>query len=582
MQTDALIATLAGHGESPGYSPTPDDEQRALFEIFRQADVLVSRISARTNSPTRALLAAMTVEHAQRALQVAQLKVARLSRQCQVHELPAETLTAVRAVAQDPAAFVAGEARLPGDPRTVPTGRLQFKTPADCLAAMVGIDYFEARNRMQAADDLLPGLDEHGFPRGPRYPQLARRLAAGQTALAPTAAAARKLEKLRPGIEARPDAARFAEDAESHIAESVAAGIPKDTTRLFNRISDALDDASTCPTPREIRNKTGIVVTKVTRHFTYFTACMLNIDAEVFLSHFAESDNARTLAGNRQAMAAAASVPGGAPAPARSDGAAAGSGRNADVDTARGLEAEQAPKSSPEPALFPAPSGGPDWFEHPPDAYTFEDPPSQGGSDPESDASSEGPTPAQRHLQTLLNLMRAPQSTPRGARGLPTSKLVVHINLETLLGMARGAGWTAHGLEISVSELRRRLAEFGVIPVVFGGDGQILDYGRERRYPPESMKLALSARDGGCIKPGCTVPPEHVEFHHIESWSEGGTTSVWNLGMLCTAEHRAADKGDLGIVMKNGVPWVLLPEFEDPAQIPRRNSHWPGQQPPLF
>ncbi|MBV1779755.1 HNH endonuclease [Paeniglutamicibacter sp. ABSL32-1] len=575
MQTDALITALAGHGDSPGYSPTPDDEQRALFEIFRQADALVSRIAARTNSPTRALLAAMTVEHAQHALQVAQLKLARLSRQSLVHELPAQTLTAVRVVAEDPAAFVAGEARLPDDPRTVPTGRLQFRTPADCLAAMVGIDYFEARNRMQAADDLLPGLDEHGFPRGPRYPQLARQLAVGQSALAPMAAAARKLEKLRPGIEARPDAARFAEEAESRVAESVAAGVPKDTARLFNRISDALDDASDCPTPREIRNKTGIVVTKVTRHFTYFTACMLNIDAEVFLSHFAESDNARTLAGNRQAMAAAATVPG-------REAARTGPAAGVDADTAGGPEAERDPQSSPEPELLPAPADGPDWFDHPPGAETLEDPPPQGGSDPEIGASSEGPTPAQRHLQTLLNLMRASHPTPKGATGLPTSKLVVHINLETLLGIARGAGWTAHGLEISVTELRKRLAEFGVIPVVFGGDGQILDYGRERRYPPESMKLALSARDGGCIKPGCAVPPEHVEFHHIEPWSEGGTTSVWNLGMFCTADHRAADKGDLGVVMKNGVPWVLLPEFEDPAQIPRRNTHWPGQQPPLF
>lgn len=178
--------------------------------------------------------------------------------------------------------------------------------------------------------------------------------------------------------------------------------------------------------------------------------------------------------------------------------------------------------------------------------------------------------------------MRTPHSPPKGATGLPTSKLVVHINLETLLGMARGAGWTAHGLEISVTELRKRLAEFSFIPVVLGGDGQILDYGRARRHPPESMKLAIAARDGGCLKPGCTVPPEHCEFHHITPWAEGGTTSVSNLGMFCAAEHRAADKGDLRIVVRNGVPWVLLPEFEDPGQIPRRNTHWQGEQRPLF
>jgi hypothetical protein len=594
MQTDAFIATLAGHSDSPEYSPTPDDEQRALFETFRQVDELVARIAARPNSPTHALLTAMTVEHALRALQVAQLKVAQLARHALVHELPADALTALRNVADDPTSFVAGEARLPQDPRTVPTGRLQFKTPADCLGAMLGIDYFEVRNRMQAADDLLPGIDDHGLPRGPRYPQLAEQLATGQSTLGPTAAAARKLEKLRPGIEARPDADQFAEQAESRVAESIAAGVPKNTTKLFNLISDELDDTDTGPTPLEIRNKTGILVTKVTRHFTYFTACMLNIDAEVFLSHFAESDNARTLAGNRQAMAAASRVPGRTPStlqggsegdaetPAAVNVPTIVTGTDSCSDGDREARPGPIPESAPEPALFTFTADGPDWFDHPPNADPFDDPPPSGGPDPVSGAAADEPTPAQRHLQTLLNLMRAPYPTPKGATGLPTSKLVVHINLETLIGMARGAGWTAHGLEISVTEVRKRLAEFGYIPIVLGGDGEILDYGRERRYPPESMKQAIRARDRGCLKPGCTVPPEHCEFHHIKPWSEGGTTSFANLGMLCTSEHRAADKGDIRIVVKNGVPWVVLPEFEDPARVPRRNTHWQGDQNPPF
>ncbi len=178
--------------------------------------------------------------------------------------------------------------------------------------------------------------------------------------------------------------------------------------------------------------------------------------------------------------------------------------------------------------------------------------------------------------------MRTPRPSAKGATGQPTSKLFVYITLEVLLGMARGAGWSAHGLEISVTELRQHLAEFGYIPIVFGRDGQILDYGRERRFPPESMKEAIRARDRGCIKPDCTVPPDHCEFHHIKHWSEGGTTSVWNLGMFCPSEHRGADKGDFEVVMKNGVPWVRLAPFEDPDQLPRRNNRWLGVQPPLF
>ncbi len=642
MQTDAFIANLAGHSDYPGYSPTPDDELRALIEDIHQIDALVARIASRPASPTRALLTAMTIEQAKHAIAVAQLKTAQLARQSLVHELPANTLTELRAIAEDPTAFMAGEAQLPEDPRTVPTGKLQFKTPADCLAGMAGIDYFEALNRMQAGDDLLPGVDEHGMPRGPRYPQLAQQLATGKSAPSTVAAAARKLEKLRPAIESRPDAAQFAEQIETRVAESLAEGDAKNTTKLFDKISDELDGADSAPTPKEIRNKTGISVTKRTRHFTYFTACMLNADAELFLSHFAESDNARTLAGNRQAIAAAAKVPGRGPAtgpstaqpgstPADStDDEGTGTTDNGDTGSADGATSSTAtdpdceagtgatpvetdgasptangtpstpdnPGSNPEPApgsppfpatdpdptqdslfLPPEPADGPDWFDHPPDAESFDDPPpleTGTGTDLEE------PTPAQRHLQTLLNLMRTPRTSANGATGLPTAKLFVYITLEVLLGLARGAGWSAHGLEISVAEVRKRLAEFGFIPITLGGEGQILDYGRERRYPPESMKQAIRARDRGCLKPACVVPPEHCDYHHIKPWSEGGTTSVWNLGMFCPSEHRGADKGDFEVVMKDGVPWVKLAPFEDPEQLPRRNKHWQGEQPPLF
>lgn len=581
MQSDAFIATFAGHGNTPGYSPTADDEQRALFEAFHQLDALIARLATHGNSPVHVLLTAMTLEHAQHALDIAKMKFAQLSRQSLVHELPAESLTVLRSVADNPVAFVAGEQLLPEDPRTVPTGRLQFKTPADCLAAMTGIDYWSVLRRINAADDLLPGTDQFGIPCGPRYPKLAEQLATGQGNLSTVAAAARKLEEMRPAIEARPDAAEFARGAESRVAESIGAGEPKNTKSLLDLISDELGRNDAPPTKQELRNKTGILVSKRTRHLTYFTACMLNEDAEIFLSHFAASDNARTLAGNRRAMAQAATIPSrpGVPAPIVEAPEASGTAGDQDPTPTDPLNPADPTDQDP---LFGTSSDGPDWFDRPSRAETFEDDSDLGEPDPDADGDLEDPTPAQRHLQTLLNLMRTPRSPGKGATGLPTSTLFVYINLETLAGLARGAGWSAHGLEIPVSRLRQRLTEFNFIPIVLGGDGQILDYGRARRYPPESMKAAIRARDRGCLKPGCTTPPEHCEFHHIKPWSEGGGTSVQNLGMFCTSDHRAADNGDLTIIMKNGVPWVILPQHEDPAQIPRRNTHWQGQQPPLF
>ena len=175
---------------------------------------------------------------------------------------------------------------------------------------MLRISYFEARDRLHAAWSLLPGTDINGIPRGPRFPVLAGQLDSGNARVKEVAAAARKLDRLRPGIDARPDAGELARRVEEQVARSVAEDTPRETNKLFDAISDRLEAANNVPTPAEVREKTGVFVTRRTRHFTYLNVCMLNDDAEIFLSHFAQSDNPRTKAGDRQAMADAATIPG--------------------------------------------------------------------------------------------------------------------------------------------------------------------------------------------------------------------------------------------------------------------------------
>ncbi|MFF5793856.1 HNH endonuclease signature motif containing protein [Paeniglutamicibacter sp. NPDC012692] len=570
MEASQFIATLTGHRDDPGYQPTPEDELRALLESTRLTRDLVDRVAASTDSPTRAVLLAIAVERAHGFLEFAQIRVAQVARQNLVHELPAETFTLLRGITGDPAGYINGETQLPADPANVPTGRLEFKDPAECLQGTLNISHFEARDRLQAADALLPRIDEHGIQQGPRYPKLAHQVREGKARVRPTAAAARRLDKLRPSILARPEGTTLAADIEERIAKAVAEDIPRNTQRLFDRFGDELEDTPESPTPVEVRAKTGIFITKRTRHFTYLNACMLNLDAEIFLSHFAQSDNPRTNAGNRQAMADAATRPESQPSQASPD------------FPASALPGEQ-------PACAPS-NDGPGWFTHPTDAATFEFPPSDAGSfgssaSTGSDAFSnaDGLTPPQRHLQTLLNLMRAPNSRPqKSPAGLPTAQIVVYVYLETLLGLAKGSGWSAHGLEIPVGELRRRLCTEGVIPIVLGGQSEILDVGREMRLAPDHMKRAVLARDGGCLYPGCTVPPEHCEFHHVKPWKDGGGTSVDMQVFECTAHHHMIDNGELSVVIHDGLPHLLLPKYLDPEQLPRRNTYWQGPRPTLF
>ena len=182
--------------------------------------------------------------------------------------------------------------------------------------------------------------------------------------------------------------------------------------------------------------------------------------------------------------------------------------------------------------------------------------------------------PAQHHE----NRGRTPRRRNKGnkaATGLPQARLIVYCQLTTLLGLAEKAGITQHGLAVSPGDLRRELCNAGVIPIVFNGESQILDVGREQRFVPDYMRQAVLARDGGCIVPGCTVPPEHLEMCHIDSWADGGTTDIENWAPGCVNHHHGYHTGQYRLVRNDhGLPAVILPKYLDPEQKPRRNTQW--------
>jgi len=67
----------------------------------------------------------------------------------------------------------------------------------------------------------------------------------------------------------------------------------------------------------------------------------------------------------------------------------------------------------------------------------------------------------------------------------------------------------------------------------------IVDYGREERIVPPGLRRVLARRDGGCIYPGCTRPPQHTHAHHVQHWADNGTTDLANLASLCNTHHHA-------------------------------------------
>jgi hypothetical protein len=44
-------------------------------------------------------------------------------------------------------------------------------------------------------------------------------------------------------------------------------------------------------------------------------------------------------------------------------------------------------------------------------------------------------------------------------------------------------------------------------------------------------------RDGGCVFPGCDLPPHWCDAHHVVPFEAGGSTDVAGLASLCRRHH---------------------------------------------
>ncbi|WP_300387362.1 HNH endonuclease signature motif containing protein [uncultured Nocardioides sp.] len=127
------------------------------------------------------------------------------------------------------------------------------------------------------------------------------------------------------------------------------------------------------------------------------------------------------------------------------------------------------------------------------------------------------------------------------AKDLPTvggvgATVVVTMTIDSLMGGLAAAALDT-GEVISAGAARRLACEAGVIPMVLGGKSEVLDVGRRRRFHTKAQRLAIAQRDKTCVVGGCDAPPSRCHVHHVIPWSEGGSTSVKDGRLYCSAHH---------------------------------------------
>ncbi|WP_345751419.1 HNH endonuclease signature motif containing protein [Microbacterium rhizophilus] len=174
-----------------------------------------------------------------------------------------------------------------------------------------------------------------------------------------------------------------------------------------------------------------------------------------------------------------------------------------------------------------------------------------------------------RHDVLLIALEAAARSEETPSLGGAAPTLLVHVALEDLVSPTGVA--TIDGIDTPApAALAHRIACTGAVQkVVFDRAGRIVRLGTKERLFNHHQRRAITARDGGCVIPGCTIPAAWCEVHHVEDHAKGGPTHTDNGVLLCWWHHHTIDTAGWAIRMNRGVPEIKAPPWIDPRGIYR-------------
>jgi hypothetical protein len=196
--------------------------------------------------------------------------------------------------------------------------------------------------------------------------------------------------------------------------------------------------------------------------------------------------------------------------------------------------------------------------------------PDDPGADP---ATADDRTIGQRRLAALVGMARDSLAHDDGeVAGLPVTMLVT-VPLETLIAGTGAAFIAGVDTPVGAATARRLACSANIIPVVLGGQSEVLDVGRANRFFTKGQRLAMAVRDRGCTWPGCEAPPGWCEAAHARSpWHRGGRTGLDNGALLCPYHHHRLDDDGWTLEVRDGIPWFIPPPWVDPDQRPRRGG----------
>ncbi|MBB5511411.1 hypothetical protein HD598_000098 [Neomicrococcus aestuarii] len=400
--------------------------------------------------------------------------------------------------------------------------RLRTKTPEERLAERLGVTKSEIRRRVALADSLQENTDEYGQPIAPKYPAVAELFNQGGTSLSVASTMIRELDKATVLSNATPelDTARVRREMEAALVHAQHQGGAPLVTTVGKNWLNRLNTKNIQPTPELAKQFQGLHL----------------IGRKYGLNHgefYLDDEQWATLLAGSSFEA------------------------NPRIKTTNGANG------------------------------------ANGSSDTLLDDAVSCPSDDDAVAGELKDIRTRPQKLADGLMrsiqaGLSTNKLpwngglrpqvMVTIDEETLQGrIASAKTFQSHSAQVGPIDpglIRRIACNADILPVVLNGEGRVLDVGAPQRLFTTEQRKILYARDLGCSAPGCTVPADGCEAHHVQEWSKGGPTTIENGALVCHFHHKLVHDTPWKIDMSRAVPYWVPPKAVDPDQKPRRNYHF--------
>ena len=177
-------------------------------------------------------------------------------------------------------------------------------------------------------------------------------------------------------------------------------------------------------------------------------------------------------------------------------------------------------------------------------------------------------TRSQRYAAAAVEMARRSSAATDEGPAARKPQIIAIVDVPALEGDPEGLAELDDGTPVTQQLLSQWLCDCTLARVVLAGRSIVLDSGFLIYTPSPGQRRALTARDRGCIVPGCRRKARWCQAHHVNPFPNG-PTNLNNLVLLCHRHHKHVHR-KLITITQGPVPGTFTITRPDGTQLYER------------